>query len=338
MAIAEAREARETGEQQLEEERQIETKPTEKAAEQTRETQPETPAEKPVTQKTEDRPSPTVKSNENSDGQNTQYTGKPPVGDLEYRLPGAIIIGWSKCGTRALLDFMEAHPDVCAAPHEVDYFNRNYEKGITWYKHQMRETYANQLAIEKSPEYVHDEETPAKIYAINKTMKIILLLCNPVRRAISEYVQSMSSREPDEVVPFESLALTEDKKEINADYFTIKRGVFANYMKPWIDTFPLNNILIIDGDKLRDNPFDAVKKTESFLGLEEYFTERIFFFDKEKGFYCFLKELDGDPKCLGESKGRPHPEVDPKVLQMLQDFFKPHNEDLFKMINLRFNW
>ncbi|PAA61081.1 hypothetical protein BOX15_Mlig000729g2 [Macrostomum lignano] len=40
------------------------------------------------------------------------------------RLPQAIVIGARKCGTRALLDFLEVHPRVRAARGEVHYFDR----------------------------------------------------------------------------------------------------------------------------------------------------------------------------------------------------------------------
>lgn len=49
------------------------------------------------------------------------------------RLPHAIIIGVKKGGTRALLQFLRAHPDVQAAGPEPHFFDKNYDKGFTWY-------------------------------------------------------------------------------------------------------------------------------------------------------------------------------------------------------------
>ncbi|KAK2528596.1 hypothetical protein Q9233_007567 [Columba guinea] len=51
------------------------------------------------------------------------------------RLPQAIIIGVKKGGTRALLEFLRVHPDVRAVGAEPHFFDRNYERGLAWYRY-----------------------------------------------------------------------------------------------------------------------------------------------------------------------------------------------------------
>lgn len=51
------------------------------------------------------------------------------------KLPGALLIGAKKSGTRALLEFIRVHPNVRAAGHEVHYFDRNYSYGPEWYRY-----------------------------------------------------------------------------------------------------------------------------------------------------------------------------------------------------------
>ncbi|GIX76255.1 heparan sulfate glucosamine 3-O-sulfotransferase 5 [Caerostris extrusa] len=53
---------------------------------------------------------------------------------LKRRLPGAIIIGVKKGGTRALLEMLRLHPDVVAPGPEIHFFDRHYEKGLQWYR------------------------------------------------------------------------------------------------------------------------------------------------------------------------------------------------------------
>jgi hypothetical protein len=50
------------------------------------------------------------------------------------RLPQAIIIGVKKGGTRALLEFLKAHPDVRAPNPEIHFFDRHYDRGLEWYR------------------------------------------------------------------------------------------------------------------------------------------------------------------------------------------------------------
>jgi len=60
------------------------------------------------------------------------------------RLPQCLIIGVRKGGTRALLEFLNLHPDVQAERREVHFFDRDtrYKRGIEWYRRQMRATHA----------------------------------------------------------------------------------------------------------------------------------------------------------------------------------------------------
>lgn len=46
-----------------------------------------------------------------------------------------------------------------------------------------------QLTIEKSPNYFISRATPQRIYKMNKDIKLILAVREPVERSISDYVQ-----------------------------------------------------------------------------------------------------------------------------------------------------
>ena len=201
----------------------------------------------------------------------------------------------------------------------------------------MPETYRSTIVMEKSPEYVHHLKTPERIYEMNSTIKLMVLICDPIRRAVSEYVQSMSNhvRDGKEVHPFEYYAVDPESGELNVDYFTIKRGRYSVYMKPWLGIFKQGQIHIADGDQFRENPLLELKKVESFLGIENYFDESMFTFNKTKGFYCsqIMKN-----NCLSADKGRPHPTVDSDVMDLLRTFYEPYNNQLFKMINKIYDW
>lgn len=64
-------------------------------------------------------------------------TPSPPMGALKFgnkKLPNAIIVGVKKGGTRAVLEFVRIHPDVRAAGTETHFFDRNYDRGLEWYR------------------------------------------------------------------------------------------------------------------------------------------------------------------------------------------------------------
>jgi len=63
------------------------------------------------------------------------------------RLPQFLIIGVQKAGTRALLEFLNLHPDVRAPAHEINFFQLNYKRGLEWYRQQMPASHAGQFSV-----------------------------------------------------------------------------------------------------------------------------------------------------------------------------------------------
>jgi hypothetical protein len=48
-----------------------------------------------------------------------------------------------------------------------------------------------QITIEKTPKYFIDKDAPERVYKMNPNIKLIIVLRDPVIRAISEYTQSI---------------------------------------------------------------------------------------------------------------------------------------------------
>jgi len=58
---------------------------------------------------------------------------------LTRRLPQCIIIGVAKAGTVALMKYLNLHPDLRVADHEIGFFHHDnrYRRGLEWYRRQM---------------------------------------------------------------------------------------------------------------------------------------------------------------------------------------------------------
>uniref|UniRef100_A0A671RAS7 Sulfotransferase n=1 Tax=Sinocyclocheilus anshuiensis TaxID=1608454 RepID=A0A671RAS7_9TELE len=102
-----------------------------------------------------------------------------PNGSETKKLPQAIIIGVKKGGTRALLEFLRLHPDIRAVGAEPHFFDRNYEKGLEWYRELMPKTEEGQLTMEKTPSYFVTKEVPGRIHAMSKDTKLIVVVRDP---------------------------------------------------------------------------------------------------------------------------------------------------------------
>uniref|UniRef100_A0A3B3ZVB4 Sulfotransferase n=1 Tax=Periophthalmus magnuspinnatus TaxID=409849 RepID=A0A3B3ZVB4_9GOBI len=95
------------------------------------------------------------------------------------KLPQAIIIGVKKGGTRALLEFLRLHPDVRAVGAEPHFFDRNYVKGLEWYRDLMPKSLEGQLTMEKTPSYYVTKDIPSRIYNMSKDTKLIVVVRDP---------------------------------------------------------------------------------------------------------------------------------------------------------------
>ena len=103
--------------------------------------------------------------------------------------PDAIGIGVLKSGTFALHKFLFLHPDVVVAWKETNFFNRDYHKGLNYYLKQLpNRTRADQILIEKTPSYFSSPNVPQRMLEMRPDIRVLLIVREPVRRMISQYL------------------------------------------------------------------------------------------------------------------------------------------------------
>ncbi|XP_060565135.1 heparan sulfate glucosamine 3-O-sulfotransferase 3B1-like [Ruditapes philippinarum] len=254
------------------------------------------------------------------------------------RLPNAIIIGVKKAGTRALLEYLRLHPDVKAPGPEPHFFDKNYNKGLNWYRNLMPETSKGQITVEKTPSYFVTKGIPERVYRMSKKMKLIVVFRDPVTRAISDYAQ-LVSRNPN-VKSFEEMVFVNNRTRIvDTSWTIVKIGVYAQHLARWLEYFPIRQFHFVSGENLIKNPASEMQRIQEFLGLEQYITAENFTFNQTKGFPCYKKETKTSGwHCLNEEKGRRHPGIDHSVKRRLEDFYRPFNIKLYSMTGQDFGW
>ncbi|KAL3983072.1 Sulfotransferase domain family protein [Acanthocheilonema viteae] len=264
---------------------------------------------------------------------------------VQKRFPQAIIIGVKKAGTRALLEFLRLNPAIKAPGPEVHFFDKNFDKGFDWYRSRMPETSITEITVEKTPAYFVSKTAPGRIRSLNSTIKLIIVVRNPITRAISDYTQAISKKRRNTLMPsFEEMVLgnnssntTGMKNGVNASWGAIRIGIYHRHIRRWLQHFPLHQIHFVDGERLITNPAAEIYAVERFLTVKPVVRQSNFATDPLKGFPCVLRK-DDTLHCLGKTKGRAHPHVRLDVIQKLEDFYRPQNEEFFKLINRRFHW
>ncbi|XP_052498289.1 heparan sulfate glucosamine 3-O-sulfotransferase 1 [Budorcas taxicolor] len=263
--------------------------------------------------------------------------GAAPNGSAQ-QLPQIIIIGVRKGGTRALLEMLSLHPDVAAAENEVHFFDweEHYSQGLGWYLSQMPFSAPHQLTVEKTPAYFTSPKVPERVHGMNPAIRLLLILRDPSERVLSDYTQvfynHVQKRKP--YPSIEEFLVREGR--LNVDYKALNRSLYHLHMENWLRFFPLRRIHIVDGDRLIRDPFPEIQKVERFLRLSPQINASNFYFNKTKGFYC-LRD-GGRDRCLHESKGRAHPQVDPRLLNKLHEYFHEPNKKFFELVGRTFDW
>uniref|UniRef100_A0AAV2LKJ0 Sulfotransferase n=1 Tax=Knipowitschia caucasica TaxID=637954 RepID=A0AAV2LKJ0_KNICA len=254
------------------------------------------------------------------------------------KLPQAIIIGVKKGGTRALLEFLRVHPDIRAVGAEPHFFDRNYDNGLEWYRELMPKTLEGQITMEKTPSYFVTREAPARIAAMSRKTKLIVVVRDPVTRAISDYTQTLSKK-PD-IPSFESLTFKNRTTGlIDTSWSAVQIGIYAKHLDNWLQHFPMEQLLFVSGERLISDPAGELGRVQDFLRLKRIITDKHFYFNQTKGFPC-LKKAEGSskPHCLGKTKGRTHPNIHPEVVRRLRDFYRPFNLKFYQMTGHHFGW
>ncbi|XP_038130571.1 bifunctional heparan sulfate N-deacetylase/N-sulfotransferase 4 isoform X1 [Cyprinodon tularosa] len=262
------------------------------------------------------------------------------------RLPKFMVVGPQKTGTTALYLFLLMHPSISSnfpSPktyEEVQFFNtNNYHKGIDWYMEffPVPSNVSTDFMFEKSANYFPSEETPRRASALLPKAKILTLLINPSDRAYSWY-QHQRAHEDRAALQFTFYEVISARKGAPAELRSLQSrclipGLYATHLERWLMYYPANQVMIIDGHQLRSDPAAVMDEVQKFLGVTPHFNySQTLTFDPQKGFWCQLLE-GGKTKCLGKSKGRKYPPMEPEARAYLSRYYREHNVELSKLLH-----
>lgn len=250
-------------------------------------------------------------------------------------LPSFIIPGETKCGTTTFYRCVTEHPAVVAS--DIKEPNNFIRYGGTSIFCKMHYPFLGKrwlhggglIAGEASVEYLSKKEVPAAIHTLLPQVKLIILLRNPILRAISDYkMMKDAGREEedfDTVVPklvgwlendslgrLVSVARAMDAPPLR--YLT--KGCYVESIKPWMEQFPKENILFIRSETFFKEPQTQLDHAFAHLNLPPY---RI-----------------GEIPHL--RKARITLSMNKKTIELLAAFFQPFNTRLCQLLGEEFSW
>ncbi|XP_055863216.1 bifunctional heparan sulfate N-deacetylase/N-sulfotransferase 3-like isoform X3 [Biomphalaria glabrata] len=264
-----------------------------------------------------------------------------PMSKSCTKLPSFIIVGPQKTGTTALLRFLQAHPMLLGSKpdpvhfEEIQFFlTKNYQNGLDWYQdHFPKPSHPRQILFEKSANYFDNELTPKRMYALLPQVKIVILLCEPAKRAYSWYHNMLFHNDTVAMnyTFFEIVSAPDSSPKFLKDVRNrcLRPGMYAVHLSRWLQYFPKEQILLIDSDRLDNDPVTVLRDLQMFVDVEpviDYST--ILEFNVDKGYFC-LKESG----CLSSNKGRKYAPMDPVSRSFLTSYYRDHNLNLKTLLN-----
>ena len=225
------------------------------------------------------------------------------------------IIGAQKSGTSALAHFLGQHPAIAMSqpkePHVFDAEDYKFDTIESKYGPFFEGAGDGQMRGEATPIYLFLPNVIEELWRYNEKLKVIVLLRDPVDRAISHY--EMARERGEESLPLWCALLAEfvrlrcDKTPIAAGSSTRNRsyrtrGYYSRQLEHLFQYFKTDQVLIMPMERLLKDHNGALKAIFSFLGVDincEIPREIVFSKGSDKRFYpisrlilkaCYLLE------------------------------------------------
>lgn len=246
-------------------------------------------------------------------------------------LPDFLIIGAQKSGTTSLYEYLCQHPEIVPAQKkEVHYFDTGFYKGITWYRTHFprRRSLSNEITGEASPSYLFYPQTARRMYQVVPQARLLVLLRNPVDRAISSYYhQQQKGVEPlslDEALHAEEQRMkalrkgwpTRSKGKQMRQFSYKARGLYAGQLQDFFTYFSPEQIWVAPAERFFAKPAEVLQEAFAFLRVDASF----------------------QPTDLRPRNVHQYQPAEAATRARLANYYKQPNEALYRLLGRRFHW
>lgn len=203
-------------------------------------------------------------------------------------VPNFLGIGAQKSGTTWLHCMLIQHPDIYLpkTQKELHFFDNEkyYRQGIDYYQSYFSSVSGETAVGEITPGYLWADQTLRDTYPIapfrfttpqrvqellGKDIKLIVILRNPVLRAVSAYFHHLKRNR---------LSYNDSILDIGQKMGILHMGFYYKNLKNWLDYFSLKNFHIATFESMKKDKDAYLKSIFNFLGVDDSFSPK----DKDK--------------------------------------------------------
>lgn len=235
-----------------------------------------------------------------------------------------LVIGAQKCGTSSFYQYLAENLMIePAKTKEIHFFDFFHAKGKAWY-HGHFNFKKGTLCGEASPFYIFHPKVAERVKKYNPKTKLIVLLRDPVERAISHYRMNIKKGFDDR--PFSEAIRAEEvvlAGKINPDMpgnalqqFSYKsRGLYAVQLHHWLKYFNKDQLLVLNYHHFFTDPWQQIQPVYRFLKVAPYF---------------------GTLRHFHKNRANDTFEISAEDRAYLEDFFKKPNRQLAEQYHIHF--
>lgn len=255
--------------------------------------------------------------------------------------PHFIIIGAQRSGTSSLFHMLKRHPQIKKPiVNEIHFFDNHYQRGTWWYRAHfarrktLRQARHPRVTFDKTPFLLFSPEAPRRVAETLPDVRLVVLLRNPVDRALSNF-RKAHQHGLEKIASFEeAIAAEPERLRKEAEAFErgeitqrphyrrrayVARGKYDEYLADWFEHFDRSQFFIRPSEELFDDPVTVTNDLARWLGLRPFPARR------QRKF----RNVNATPSThtmRAETRTR------------LEDLYRPHVERLERLVGRQFSW
>jgi hypothetical protein len=158
-----------------------------------------------------------------------------------------------------MYQMLREHPQLFV-PDEIKetmFFDRRYERGMSWYAQYFDKSRTGQLCGEVAPTYFDVPEVPERVYEVSPEASIIVSLRHPVERAFSLYLHHLRK----------GRVSGDFRDAISQKPRILTAGHYARHVARWKSVFGEKQIHFLFLDDIKNRPQFVLGQMCSWLGV-----------------------------------------------------------------------
>jgi len=194
--------------------------------------------------------------------------------------PNTFLIGVQKAATSSLYSWLAQHPEVCAPMSVKDrgFFTQDefYNKGLNYLSSYYENEFTNEkIILQGSVHYIYFEKALSRINQFDPNSKFILILRNPVERALSSYKYARKffyeTHNIEKAFELEPERLKSNNYQTLSELTYKSHGMYYKQIQVFLKYFKRDQLKIIFYEDITQSPELTVSDIFKFLNIDASF-------------------------------------------------------------------